>query len=175
VAGAFTPLTPTTICCAHTARLNQQTQILAQELAALTKADGMATTLCAILESPEHQYKGRFPTFFFPQLARLVKLSTVEEALIALAATQSGKEDVASCARTFAKSKLSEVLAQADAGLPERIVQQLVMVVLSGTAVALGISTDQCDTYVSSAPLAIPLKMLQLHSAHQLCAAQHKA
>lgn len=146
-----------------------QTQILAQELAALTKSDGIATTLCSILESPEHHNKGKFPTFFFPQLARLVKLSTVDELLIGLAAAQSSKEDVASCARTFAKGKLTEVLAQCDPNLPERTLHKIIIVILSGTATTLGVSAEACEGYAAG-PTHSPFLAIRsdlMFSAHR--------
>lgn len=123
------------------------------------KTDHLSTALCSILESPEHHNKGKFPTFFFPQLARLVKLSTVEELLVALAVAKSGKDDVASCARTFAKGKLADVLAQCDPSLPPHTLQQILVVVLDGGAAALGISSEQCDAYIRT--LAQRLRTLQ--------------
>lgn len=134
------------ICVRHIQQ--PQTQILAQELSALCRTDYLSSALCIILESPDHHSKGKFPTYFFPLLARLVKLSTIDELQIALAAAKSGKHDVASCARTFAKGKFADVIAQCDATLPLKTLQQIVLYIRSGEAVTLGISPDQCETYL---------------------------
>ena len=125
-----------------------QTGLLKEELTSLLKTDYYTGTLLSVLESPEHQNKGKFPSFFLPQLARLVKLSTIHELQIGLALSKSTNSEIQGYAKTFTKAKLVDVLSRSDTTIPEAIIHKVLLCIGPGEAVALGASWDQCEAYV---------------------------
>lgn len=53
-------------------------------------------------------------------------------------------------AKNFLKPKLAEVVSKADATLPESFIQQVLIAIHSKDAAAMGVSKDQCESYINA-------------------------